>query len=126
MIKISTSGSFKDLENHLDRVKEDRLYRRLEQYGREGVDALSRATPLDSGLTAASWTYSIIRQNKRYTIRWDNTHVVSGAKIAILLQYGHATGTGGWVEGREYINAAIKPVFDRIASDVWREVTKNA
>lgn len=95
----------------------------LGKYGVEGVQALSQATPQDSGLTASSWSYEILKQNGNYTIVWINTNVHSGVSVAVLIQYGHGTGTGGYVQGRDYINPAIQPIFDRIANDVWKVVT---
>jgi hypothetical protein len=94
----------------------------LETYGQQGVDALALATPVDSGLTAESWSYEVIRKNGKYQIIWHNSNLESGIPVAILIQYGHATGTGGWVEGYDYINPAIKPLFDKIAQDVWEMV----
>lgn len=96
----------------------------LDKYGREGVAALTSATPVDSGTTAQSWYYEIKNQNGSATITFLNSHINKGVPIAIILQYGHGTGTGGWVEGRDYINPAIRPIFDRIVEEAWREVTK--
>lgn len=96
----------------------------LDRYGREGVAALASATPVDSGLTANSWSYEIVRANGTVTINFKNSNIQNGVPIAIILQLGHATGTGGWVQGRDYINPAVRPIFDRIANDAWREVTK--
>jgi hypothetical protein len=96
----------------------------LDKYGREGVAALASATPVDSGLTASSWYYEIVRTNGSVTINFNNSNIQNGVPIAVILQYGHATGTGGYVQGRDYINPAIRPIFDRIANDAWREVTK--
>lgn len=96
----------------------------LEKYGDEGLAALREATPKDTGLTADSWYYRVVRDDveKTVSIRFFNSNVHNGIPIAIILQYGHATGTGGWVEGRDYINPAIQPIFDRILKDIWREV----
>jgi hypothetical protein len=99
------------------------IFRSLEQYAQEGVDALSAATPVDSNLTATSWGYEIKRSGRSYSITWTNTNIVNGTPIAILLQYGHGTGTGGYVRGRDYINPALKPIFDKIADNVWKAVT---
>jgi hypothetical protein len=98
--------------------------RDLDRYGREGVVALASATPIDSGHTANSWYYEITRVPGSVIINFSNSNVQNGVPIAIILQYGHGTGTGGWVQGRDYINPAIQPVFDRIANEAWREVTK--
>lgn len=96
----------------------------LERAGQEGVDALSRATPVDSGKTASSWSYEIRQNRSGLSIIWKNSNVVSGVPIAIILQYGHGTKNGGYVQGRDYINPALKPIFDRIAENVRREVSK--
>ena len=96
----------------------------LDKYGREGVAALSSATPVDTGKTANSWYYKIERQNGSVSINFLNSNINEGVPIAIILQYGHATSTGGWVEGRDYINPAIRPLFDSIAEKAWKEVTK--
>ena len=98
-------------------------FRGLEAYGIRGVDALSSNTPRDSGLTAESWNYRIVKDPDHPRIEWFNDNVQNGSVIAILIQYGHGTGTGGYVEGRDYINPALRPVFDKIADDVWKEVT---
>ena len=95
----------------------------LERYGQMGVDALSSATPVDSGVTASSWTFEIEQTSKGATISWLNSNVNQNVVIALILQYGHGTGTGGYVEGRDYINPAMRPVFDKIAEQAWKEVT---
>lgn len=94
----------------------------LERHGQRGVDALRKATPHESGLTADSWTFRIERSAGSTTIWWENTHVVNGFNVAIGLQYGHGTGTGGYIAGQDYINGPLKPIFDEIADDVWKEV----
>jgi len=99
------------------------IFSRLESYGREGVNALANATPNESGLTAASWDYEVINKGGSWTVVWTNSHIVDGTPLVILLQYGHGTGTGGYVQGRDFINPAIRPIFDRIADDVWKAVT---
>ena len=96
----------------------------LDKYGREGVKALESATPVDTGLTARSWYYEIKKTNGSVSISFYNSNIQNGIPIAIILQYGHGTGTGGWVEGRDYINPAIQPIFDKIAEKAWKEVTK--
>lgn len=123
MIEIVSSGSFNRTENFLKRILRGDLFSVLSQYGQAGVNALANATPVDSGLTAASWTFEVIRTKTSWEIVWRNTNVVAGRPVAILLQYGHGTGTGGYVTGRDYINPAILPIFDKIASDVWKVVT---
>lgn len=98
------------------------IFRDLQYYGQMGVDALANATPKESGRTASSWRYEIKVSGGRYSIEWYNTHIVNGANIAILLQYGHGTGTGGYVAGYDYINPAIRPIFDKISDEVWKRV----
>ena len=124
MIKFRQKGDFSNLSKFLERAKNVAHIGDLDKYGREGVAALASATPVDSGLTANSWYYEIVRSNKSVSIRFSNSNVQNGVPIAIIVQYGHATGTGGWVEGRDYINPAVRPIFDKIAQNVWREVTK--
>lgn len=123
MISFSASGSFNKTERFLKNIQNGSLIKvSLERYAIAGVDALSNATPKDSGLTAGSWYYEIVSDATSHSIVWKNRNVVSGQVIAILLQYGHGTGTGGYVAGRDYINPAIKPVMDKIAADVWKVV----
>lgn len=95
----------------------------LEKYGREGVSALSASTPIRTGTTANSWGYVITTNRNGYSIKWTNSNVVGGVPVAILLQYGHGTGTGGYVQGRDFINPAMQPIFDKLAEEAWREVT---
>lgn len=123
MIRIKTSGSFQNTEQFLKKMSKGDIFDSLNKYGRRGVDALASATPFESGLTAASWEFEVTRLGAAYRITWSNTHIVNGTNIAIILQYGHGTGTGGYVAGRDYINPAIQPIFDAIADDVWKEVT---
>jgi hypothetical protein len=124
MISFRHKGDFSKFTSFLERAKQTIRIGDLDRYGREGVAALASATPVDSGQTANSWYYEIKRSQGSITITFNNSHVNAGVPIAIILQYGHGTGTGGWVEGRDYINPAIRPVFDKIANDAWREVTK--
>ena len=124
MITIRHKGDFSKLDRYFERIKEAAKLGVLDKYGREGVAALASATPVDSGLTASSWYYEIERSNGRVSITFNNSNVNKGVPIAIILQLGHGTGTGGWVQGRDYINPAIQPIFDRIADDAWKEVTK--
>ena len=124
MISFRHKGDFSKLTRFLERAKEAVRLGDLDKYGREGVAALASATPIDTGLTANSWNYSISNSNGSITISFYNSNIQNGVPIAIILQYGHGTRNGGWVEGRDYINPAIQPVFDRIANDAWREVTK--
>lgn len=124
MIKFRQKGDFSNLTNFLERAKNVVKIGDLNRYGREGVAALSSATPIDSGKTASSWYYKIENKNGSASISFHNSNVNEGVNIAIILQYGHATGNGGYVEGRDYINPAIQPIFDKIAEDAWKEVRK--
>ena len=112
------------MSRFLERAKNVAKVGELDRYGRAGVAALASATPVDTGITAGSWYYQIERDNGSVTIAFHNSNVQSGVPIAIILQYGHGTRNGGWVVGRDYINPAIQPIFDQIANDAWREVTK--
>ena len=123
MISIRQKGDFSKLSKYFERVKEAARLGVLDKYGREGVAALSSATPVKTWKTAASWTYDIERQNGSVSIVFRNTNINKGVPIAIILQTGHGTGTGGWVQGRDYINPAIQPIFDKIADSAWKEVT---
>lgn len=124
MISLSSKGSFEKTDAFMQRMKRSEIFTSLEGYGREGVAALANATPKDSGLTASSWTYEIVQKLGRHALIFHNTNMISGRPVAILIQYGHATGTGGYVQGRDFINPVIMPLFDRIANDVWKAVTK--
>lgn len=125
MITVQSKGSFSKTEMFLKKKINLSSFKNLSKYGEEGVRALRDATPRDSGLTADSWTYSIEQDPTSVSIVWKNTNVNKGVPIAIILQYGHGTGTGGYVEGIDYINPALKPVFDRIEQAVWQEVTSS-
>ena len=124
MISFRQKGDFSKLTRYFERVKKTAHLSILDKYGREGVDALSSATPVDSGETASSWYYEVTNENGSAAISFYNSNVNQGVPIAIILQYGHGTGTGGWVEGRDYINPAIQPIFDEIVDAAWKEVTK--
>lgn len=124
MITFRQKGDFSKLTSFLERAKEAIKLGDLDKYGREGVAALSSATPVRTGLTANSWYYEIEHQNGSVSITFNNSNVNKGVPIAIILQYGHGTRNGGWVQGRDYINPAIQPVFDRIAKEAWEEVIK--
>lgn len=124
MISFRSKGDFSKATRWMEKAREAARRGILDKYGREGVAALTSATPVDSGTTAQSWYYEIKNQNGSATITFLNSHINKGVTIAIILQYGHGTGTGGWVEGRDYINPAIRPIFDRIVEEAWREVTK--
>jgi len=124
MITITEKGSFKNTERYLARLKRAEQYAVLAKYGTLGQNALANATPRESGLTAESWSYSIVQRPGYYSIRWHNSHIEDGIPIAVILQYGHGTGTGGYVQGRDYIMPAIRPIFDQILREAMREVTK--
>ena len=124
MISFRHKGDFSKLTSFLERAKETVYLGDLNKYGRQGVAALASATPIDSGETATSWYYEIENTKQSATITFYNSNVQNGVPIAIILQYGHGTRNGGWVEGRDYINPAIQPIFDQIVDDAWREVTK--
>lgn len=124
MITFRQRGDFSKLTRFMERAKNAVRLGDLDRYGRAGVAALASATPVDTGLTASSWSYDIENRNGVAKIIFKNSNIQNGVPIAIILQYGHGTGTGGWVEGRDYINPAIQPIFDQIANDAWREVTK--
>ena len=124
MISFRQKGDFSKLTHFLERAKESVRIGDLDKYGREGVAALSSATPIDSGETANSWSYEITNKDGSATITFKNSDSQNGVPIAIILQYGHGTRNGGWVQGRDYINPAIQPIFDEIVNNAWREVTK--
>ena len=122
-ISFSTSGSFNNTERFLKSIQKLNISTILHQAGAKGVAALSAATPKDSGLSAGSWDYTVEQTRSSATITWINTDVEGGFPVAIMLQYGHGTGTGGYVAGRDYINPAMRPIFDQIAESVWKAVT---
>lgn len=122
MISFSVGGNTANTERFLDSIIRGDQYAGLDALAQSGVEALRAATPTESGLTADSWTYEIVREGDKFIIWWSNTNTVNGFNVAVGLQYGHGTGTGGWVEGYDYINPALKPIFDEIATKVWEEV----
>ena len=124
MIRFKQKGDFGKLTGYLERIREAVGRGVLDKYGKEGVEALRATTPKDSGVTANSWEYRITNTRGSVSIEFHNTNIHKGVPIAIILQYGHGTGTGGWVEGRDYINPAIQPVFDKLAQEAWKEVTR--
>ena len=124
MITISMDGNFNKTERFFERIKSALKMGTFDKYGRMGVEVLASATPKDTGKTSESWTYEVEFYNDRVSIVWANTNVNKGVNIAIILQYGHGLRNGGYVAGRDYINPALKPVFDDIANDMWEEVTK--
>lgn len=124
MITFRQKGDFAKISRYLERVKDGFDKSQLDKYGQAGVAALSSATPVDTGLTASSWYYKVEIQNGYASINFYNSNTNKGTNIAIILQYGHGTRNGGWVQGRDYINPAIQPIFDEIANNAWKEVTK--
>lgn len=123
-ISFSSTGSFRNTEAFLNRMSRHDISSILNKYGSVGTAALRAATPVESGATAASWDHKVSRGVRGWELSWHNQNGSGNVKIALLLQYGHGTGTGGYVAGRDYINPAIRPIFDQIATDVWREVTR--
>jgi len=122
MITFKQNGDFSKTSKFLNKVVDKTHLKNLEAYGEKGVKALSNNVPIDSGKTASSWYYKIKSTKGQTTISWYNSNVVDGVPIAIILQYGHGTKNGGYVQGRDYINPAIKPIFDEISNQVWKEV----
>ena len=122
MINIETKSSFKQLEKLAKRVETGRIERLLARFGQEGVNALEAATPVDSGITAGSWFYEVKVDGKSASVIWGNSNRVGDQPLAIMIQYGHGTGTGGYVQGQDYINPALRPIFDRIAAEIRKEV----
>lgn len=122
IIVFKQKGNFKKTRKFLKRCSNLQLDDLLDQYGKEGVEALARATPKDTGKTAASWSYAVHKSDGRITITWSNSSIVDGVPIAVILQYGHGTRNGGYVEGVDYINPAMRPIFERIAQRAWGEV----
>jgi len=123
MFSFVTTRSGKRTEDFLKKLKNADIYRSLDAEAQKGVVALAAAVPKDSGLAADSWDYEIERSGKSVTIKWLNTDIENGFPVAIMLQYGHGTGTGGYVQGQDYINPAMRPIFDSIADQVWKAVT---
>lgn len=118
-----TTGSFKKTLTFLNHMKRGKPFEVLNHYGKVGVNALAAATPVETGQTADSWYYRVGRKDGHYFISWHNSHVEDGVPIAVIIQYGHGTRNGGYVQGIDYINPAMKPVFDEIRDRVWKEVT---
>lgn len=123
MIRIKQSGGFSKTEKFLKKSLGKDYLSVLEKYGRYGVEALSQATPIDTGVTSSSWYYQVEQTKNGYSIIWGNSNVQNGINIAIILQYGHGTRGGGYVEGIDYINPALRPIFDNLAKAAWKEVT---
>jgi hypothetical protein len=123
MITFKQTGDFSKTFNFLNNINKMNISDILDKFGEQGVNILSENTPVDSGLTATSWYYKIDSSKEKTKLSWYNSNIVNGVPIAIILQYGHGTKNGGYVEGRDYINPSIKPLFDDMANQVWREVT---
>lgn len=124
MIKVKSNGDFSKTISFMNNARKAVNLKGIEKYAQQGVNTLKAATPYDTGKTASSWSYEIKRTNNSITIKFNNSNVVNGVPIAIILQYGHGTRNGGYVKGRDYINPAIQPIFDKITNDAWKEVTK--
>lgn len=125
MIRFKQKGDFSKVTRYFARIEKSVQPKDLEKYAREGVAALASATPVDEGLTARSWRYEIKSSKGIAEISFYNDNIQDGVPIAIILQYGHGTRNGGWVQGRDYINPAIQPIFDKITDKAWREVTRS-
>lgn len=122
-ITLEASGNYSQTTTWLQRIGRMSIEQQLRRYGLKGVKALASSTPVGTGKTASSWSYTVSQKGDNWVLSWNNGNIVRGTPIAIILQYGHVTGTGGWVQGRDYINPAIKPIMDEIAEGVWRTVT---
>lgn len=125
MIVVKQKGDFSKTEKFLNSISKKQYYRNLQKYAEQGVAALASATPKDSGETANSWGYEIRQSKNSVSIYWTNSNVNKGVPIAVIIQYGHGTRNGGYVQGRDYINPAMRPIFDKIAESVWKEVTSS-
>lgn len=123
MIRFRHKGNFSKTEKLLKKSLGHDYMKILNKYGQDGVSALSSATPIKTGETAAAWDYEIVQKDGYISVTWNNHHINNGVNIAIILQYGHSTRNGGYVKGRDYINPALRPIFDRLAEDAWKEVT---
>lgn len=121
-IEMSSSGSWKNTEQWLASMASGEIFARLRKYGQMGVEALAAATPVQTGETANSWYYEVKQDRGSYSIIWGNTHMAGNTPLVVLIENGHGTGTGGYVEGREFINGALESIFDRIMADVWKAV----
>lgn len=121
---ITSKGDYRKLTKYLNTKHDSRIESIMRKYGEKGVSALSRATPVRTGLTARSWHYKIERRNNGYSLSWYNSNVIGTTPVVILIQYGHGTGTGGYVRGIDFINPALKPIFESIGDELWKEVNK--
>lgn len=123
MISVSSSGSFKKTTEFLEFMRSEKPYSNLDTYGRTGTSALARATPKETGETSALWSHHVTHGGGKHSVEWSNANNEYGVNVAILIQYGHGTGTGGYVPGVDYINPTMRPIMDRAVSDVWKQVT---
>ena len=123
MFRLTSRQEGKKTEDFLKKAKELRIESVLNKYGAKGVQALTAATPVDSGKTASSWGYELENNGTGWSIHWTNDNINQNVNVAVILQYGHGTGTGGYVAGRDYINPALAPIFDEIANEAWKEIT---
>ena len=121
-INLVAKGDYKKTFRFLSNLQNRSFLKKLDYYGQKGVEALSAATPKDSGKTSESWGYQIVEERGRCSIIWTNSNINDGVPIAVILQYGHGTNHGGYVKGMDYINPAMRPIFDEIADGAWREV----
>lgn len=124
MITVTTSGSWRGTEAYLEHLRHGELFGVLEKYGARGAAALAAATPMDSGLTANSWSYQIKKTSGYFSVTWTNSNIQNGFPVAVMLQYGHGTGTGGYIQGRDYINPVVKPLFDQMLNELVGEVKR--
>lgn len=123
ILTYKTKGSFENTNKFFKKMSQKNIFKSLDKYGEEGVAALTASTPVDTGKTASSWSYEIRKTNSSISIVWKNSNIVDGVPIAVVLQYGHGTATGGYVQGVDYINPALQPIFERISKEIWKEVT---
>lgn len=123
ILTYKTKGSFENTNKFFKKMSQKNIFKSLDKYGEEGVAALTASTPVDTGKTASSWSYEIRKTNSSISIIWKNSNIVDGVPIAVVLQYGHGTATGGYVQGVDYINPALQPIFERISKEIWKEVT---
>ena len=124
-VNFEVSGNFSNTERFLNQMRHKDYLNVLDEFGRQGVQALRNATPVDSGKTAESWNYEIRQTEGKTELVWTNSNINDGVPIAVILQYGHGTGTGGYVQGRDYINPEMRPIFDKIAEKAWKVVTES-
>ena len=122
-IRISSKGNFNKTHKFRTKATDKSIIVSLIKYGQKGLEPLASATPVEAGETASAWRFEVAYGGGSAKINWNNDNINQGLVIALLIQYGHGTGTGGWVEGRDYINPAIQPIFDEIRDNIWREVT---